>query len=144
MSRPPRWTACSEISSRPGETCGFSFVLQETSTRRTTSLVSFRDGDRARGEPFYPYSAAVAMRVPCPYPWLMDVIAKGWGYVFSTVIALLPIVNPLSTVGVLLAITAGLSERERIEQTRRACIYMALILISFLIAGGLIMRFFGI
>ena len=84
------------------------------------------------------------MRVPCPYPWLMDVIAKGWGYVFSTVIALLPIVNPLSTVGVLLAITAGLSERERIEQTRRACIYMALILISFLIAGGLIMRFFGI
>src|SRR5690606_28778296 len=90
------------------------------------------------------YSAVVAIRHPRPYPWRMDFIAMGWGYVFSTVIALLPIVNPLSTVGVLLGITAGLSEQERIEQTRRACMYMALILISFLVAGGLIMRFFGI
>lgn len=74
----------------------------------------------------------------------MDFIVKGWSYVLSTVLALLPIVNPLATVGVLLAITAGLSERERIAQTRRACVYMALILIAFLVAGGLIMSFFGI
>src|SRR5690606_7675040 len=70
------------------------------------------------------YSAVVAIRHPRPYPWRMDFIAMGWGYVFSTVIALLPIVNPLSTVGVLLGITAGLSEQERIEQTRRACMFM--------------------
>lgn len=74
----------------------------------------------------------------------MDFVVKSWGYVFSTVLALLPIVNPLATIGVLLSITTGLTERERNEQTRRACIYMAVILISFLVAGGLIMSFFGI
>ena len=66
----------------------------------------------------------------------MDFVVKSWGYVFSTVLALLPIVNPLATIGVLLSITTGLTERERNEQTRRACIYMAVILISFLVAGG--------
>ena len=65
-------------------------------------------------------------------------------YVFSTVGALLPIVNPLSAVGTLVAITANLTEAERDEQVKRACIYMFLILTTFLIAGGLIMNFFGI
>lgn len=74
----------------------------------------------------------------------MEVVLEGWSYIFSTVLALLPIVNPLSTVGVLLGITVGLSERERVEQIRRACVYMVLILVSFLVAGGLIMSFFGI
>lgn len=74
----------------------------------------------------------------------MEFVVEGWSYVFSTVLALLPIVNPLSTVGVLLGITAGLSERERVQQIRRACVYMVLILIAFLVAGGLIMSFFGI
>jgi len=65
-------------------------------------------------------------------------------YIFSTVAALLPIVNPLSAVGLLVGITANLSEAERNEQVRRACIYMFFILTTFLIAGGLIMNFFGI
>ncbi|HEY8521058.1 MAG TPA: MarC family NAAT transporter [Gammaproteobacteria bacterium] len=74
----------------------------------------------------------------------MSWFAEGWAYVLSTVLALLPIVNPLSAIGVLLAITADLTERERNEQILRACVYMFFILVAFLIAGGLIMSFFGI
>jgi len=65
-------------------------------------------------------------------------------YLFSTVAALLPIVNPLSAVGMLVGITADLSDQERLRQVKRACIYMFCILATFLIAGGLIMNFFGI
>ena len=65
-------------------------------------------------------------------------------YLFSTVAALLPIVNPLSAVGMVVGITANLSEQERIRQVRRACVYMFFILTTFLVAGGLIMNFFGI
>jgi multiple antibiotic resistance protein len=43
-----------------------------------------------------------------------------------------------------MTITANLTEQERTEQIRRACIYMFFILTSFLVAGGLIMNFFGI
>jgi len=65
-------------------------------------------------------------------------------YVLSTVGALLPIVNPLSAVGLVMSITSDLTEQERTEQIRRACIYMFCILTAFLVAGGLIMNFFGI
>lgn len=65
-------------------------------------------------------------------------------YVVSTVAALLPIVNPLSAVGLVVTITADQTEAERAGQIRRACIYMFCILTAFLVAGGLIMSFFGI
>lgn len=71
-------------------------------------------------------------------------ITEGLAYVLSTVGALLPIVNPLSTVGMLLSITGNLTDQERNEQSRRACIYMFFILTAFLVAGGLIMNVFGI
>jgi multiple antibiotic resistance protein len=74
----------------------------------------------------------------------MDWILEGAKYIFSTVAALLPIVNPISAVGLVVSITAGLNEAERAEQVRRACIYMFFILTTFLVAGGLIMNFFGI
>ncbi len=74
----------------------------------------------------------------------MNWITEGATYVLSTIGALLPIVNPLSAVGLVATITANLTEVERGQQIRRACIYMFLILTSFLIAGGLIMSFFGI
>ena len=74
----------------------------------------------------------------------MGPIQEGFLYVVSTVAALLPIVNPFSTIGLLLGITAELSESERAEQIRRACIYMFFILVAFFVAGGLIMSFFGI
>jgi multiple antibiotic resistance protein len=74
----------------------------------------------------------------------MNWFAEGLLYILSTVGALLPIVNPLSAVGMVVTITANLTEHERVEQIRRACIYMFFILTSFLVAGGLIMNFFGI
>jgi multiple antibiotic resistance protein len=74
----------------------------------------------------------------------MNLLIENLNYVFSTIGALLPIVNPLSTAGLVVSITANLTEAERIGQIRRACIYMFFILTTFLIAGGLIMKFFGI
>jgi multiple antibiotic resistance protein len=74
----------------------------------------------------------------------MDILADGFKTILSTVGALLPIVNPLSTVGLVVGITADLSDAERADQIKRACIYMFFILTSFLVAGGLIMNFFGI
>ena len=74
----------------------------------------------------------------------MNWLAEGLTYVLSTVGALLPIVNPLSAVGLVVTITANLTDAERTEQIRRACIYMFFILTAFLVAGGLIMNFFGI
>jgi multiple antibiotic resistance protein len=74
----------------------------------------------------------------------MTWLPEGAAYVFSTVGALLPIVNPLSAVGLVATITANLTDAERTDQIRRACIYMFFILTAFLVAGGLIMNFFGI
>ncbi|MET0499091.1 MAG: MarC family NAAT transporter [Steroidobacteraceae bacterium] len=74
----------------------------------------------------------------------MDWILEGGKYILSTIAALLPIVNPISAVGLVVSITAGLTEEERGEQVKRACIYMFAILTTFLVAGGLIMNFFGI
>lgn len=74
----------------------------------------------------------------------MNWVQEGLLYILSTVGALLPIVNPLSAVGMVMTITANLTDQERTEQIRRACIYMFFILTSFLVAGGLIMNFFGI
>lgn len=61
-----------------------------------------------------------------------------------TFIGILPIANPFSTAVVFLTITEGYSEAWRRRQARLACIYMAVILITFLLLGTLIMSFFGI
>jgi multiple antibiotic resistance protein len=74
----------------------------------------------------------------------MKALLEGFAYVFSTVGALLPIVNPLSAVGLVVSITANLTPEERTVQIRRACFYMFFILTAFLVAGALIMNFFGI
>lgn len=74
----------------------------------------------------------------------MNAFLEGVIYVLSTVGALLPIVNPFSTIGLMMSITANLTEEERAQQIKRACIYMFVILVAFLVAGGLIMNFFGI
>lgn len=71
-------------------------------------------------------------------------LTEALGYVFGAVVALLPIVNPFSVIGMVLAITADLTPQEREHQIRRACIYMFCILAAFLVAGSLIMKFFGI
>jgi len=74
----------------------------------------------------------------------MELFKEFITYVAATVGALLPIVNPFSAVGLVVGITAHLTETERNEQIRRACWYMFWILITFMVAGGVIMNFFGI
>ncbi len=66
------------------------------------------------------------------------------GIVLGTFVGLLPLINPLAAAPTFLAITEGDSPARRHEQLRKACIYMVVILISFLIAGRFIMEFFGI
>ena len=67
-----------------------------------------------------------------------------WELILGTVIALLPLINPLATAPTFLAITEGDTRERRMQQLRMACIYMVAILVSFLIGGRLIMGFFGI
>lgn len=64
--------------------------------------------------------------------------------ILGTVSALLPIANPLTTVAILPAIAGHLSAQQRALQVRRACFYMAGILVVFLLAGALLMDFFSI
>lgn len=61
-----------------------------------------------------------------------------------TFIGILPIANPFSAAVLFLTITEGFSEDRRRKQALLACIYMAAILITFLLLGSLIMNFFGI
>ncbi|MFA5266314.1 MAG: MarC family NAAT transporter [Opitutaceae bacterium] len=64
--------------------------------------------------------------------------------ILATVVALLPIINPLAATPVFLAITEGDSEAKRREQAMRGCLYMVGILACFLFGGSLIMQFFGL
>lgn len=64
--------------------------------------------------------------------------------VLGTFVGLLPIANPFSTAVVFVAITQRFTETQARDQARRACVYMAIILLVSLFAGALIMQFFGI
>lgn len=64
--------------------------------------------------------------------------------VLGTIVALLPLINPLATAPTFLAITEGDSHERRMQQLRAACFYMVLVLVSFLVGGTFIMGFFGI
>ena len=66
------------------------------------------------------------------------------GLTLTTFMALFPIANPFSTAPVFLAITQGDSEQKRAKQVRMAIIYMFAILVVFLVAGTMILNFFGI
>jgi multiple antibiotic resistance protein len=69
---------------------------------------------------------------------------QGMELIIATIISLLPIINPFSTAPMFLAITEGDTDAERNEQARKAVIYMVCILVSFLLAGTFIMKFFGL
>jgi len=74
----------------------------------------------------------------------MSNVSHFWELILGTVIALLPLINPLASAPTFLAITEGDSHERRQQQLRNACIYMVAILVSFLIGGTFIMKFFGI
>lgn len=67
-----------------------------------------------------------------------------WELILGTIVALLPIINPFAAAPVFLAITEGDTEERRRQQARMGCLYMVVILVSFLIGGTFIMNFFGI
>ncbi len=74
----------------------------------------------------------------------MNFAADFLGYVGLTVLTLLPIINPVGTAVLLLAIGAHLDPVSRERQIRKACLYATGILVAFLLAGTLIMQVFGI
>jgi multiple antibiotic resistance protein len=67
-----------------------------------------------------------------------------WQLILGTVVALLPVINPVASAPVLLAITEGDSEARRNQQVKQGCCYMVLILVICLSCGSFIIRFFGI
>jgi len=74
----------------------------------------------------------------------MGIAAEIFTFVLSTMGALIPIVNPFSTAPLLVSLTTTFTPEERLDTVRRACLYMFCILTAFLVAGGVIMQFFGI
>ncbi len=74
----------------------------------------------------------------------MPATSHFWDLILGTIIALLPIINPVAAAPVFLAITEGDSPQRRREQARAGCFYMVLILVTALLGGGFIMSFFGI
>jgi multiple antibiotic resistance protein len=74
----------------------------------------------------------------------MPTVSHFWQLILGTVVALLPLINPLAAAPTFLAITEGDTHARRLQQLRMACIYMIVILVSFLIGGTFIMGFFGI
>ena len=71
-------------------------------------------------------------------------MTKFLGYVAGALLAILPIVNPLGAVPLVMTVAAHLPAAERLRQIRRACVYTFVMMAGFLLAGGLIMSFFGI
>ncbi len=71
-------------------------------------------------------------------------VSHFWQLILGTVIALLPLINPLASAPTFLAITEGDSHERRMQQLRMACVYTVAILVSFLLGGTFIMKFFGL
>jgi len=74
----------------------------------------------------------------------MPYVRHFWELILGTVIALLPLINPLASAPTFLAITEGDSRERRLQQLRHACFYMVAILVGFLVGGTFIMGFFGL
>lgn len=74
----------------------------------------------------------------------MNPLTDYLGYTAGAVLAILPIVNPLGAVPIVMSVASHLPEAERQRQIRRACIYTFALMTGFLVAGSLIMNFFGI
>jgi multiple antibiotic resistance protein len=74
----------------------------------------------------------------------MNWLANYLGYTAGAVLAILPIVNPLGAVPLVMTVAAHLPDAERQRQIRRACVYTFALMTGFLVAGSVVMNFFGI
>ena len=61
-----------------------------------------------------------------------------------TIGALLPIMNPFSTAPLFVSLTTGFDNKKREQQAFLGCVYALGILVTFLLLGSVIIRFFGI
>lgn len=64
--------------------------------------------------------------------------------ILATFTALFTVVNPFGAMPVFLTLTQDDTPSDQRQQALRACIYMALILIVFFLAGQYVLNFFGI
>lgn len=62
----------------------------------------------------------------------------------GTIVALLPIVNPFSVAITFISLSKDMDDSKRKREALLASVYMTVILVIFLVAGVLIMKFFGI
>ena len=67
-----------------------------------------------------------------------------FSYIAIVIAGLLPIANPFSTAPVFLSVTSRLDTESRKRVLKLTCIYMFFTLLIFLLAGALILSFFGI
>ncbi|MDF2619837.1 MAG: multiple drug resistance protein MarC [Xanthobacteraceae bacterium] len=74
----------------------------------------------------------------------MEILMSALKYVLLVAIGLLPIMNPLSTVPLFLALTKRMSTQHKRQQALRSSLYAFAILASFLFLGQGIIALFGI
>jgi len=74
----------------------------------------------------------------------MEITSQLLTYILLVVGALIPIANPFSTAPMFLSLTANFNKDERRKAARLSCLYMFLLLVSFLIFGVFLLSFFGI
>lgn len=65
-------------------------------------------------------------------------------FIFGSLLALFPIVDPIGSVPIFLMLTATASERVRRQFALRTTLNFLVVIIVFLLVGGWILRFFGI
>ena len=65
-------------------------------------------------------------------------------FVLGSLAALFPVIDPIGSVPIFLVLTAGVPPRLRRRYAKRIAINVIVLLISFLIVGGSILRFFGV
>jgi multiple antibiotic resistance protein len=74
----------------------------------------------------------------------MDSLTSAAEYFLITFLALLPITNPFSTAPLFISLTSNLSAGARAVVAKQACTYMGAVLLVFLLAGSVVLEFFGI
>ncbi len=74
----------------------------------------------------------------------MEIALELTSYVLIVVMGIVPIINPFSTAPVFISMTSHVEKAERKHTATLACLYMAALLLVFLVLGTTIMQFFGI
>ncbi len=75
---------------------------------------------------------------------LISVIVEVIVYIPLVIAALIPIANPFSTAPIFISLTSECTRKQRSRIAMLSCIYMAVLLLLFLLTGALILQFFGI